>query len=118
MASGWKGIAVGVVGLALLEATVSSNAAATRVGSVPDAFARWIRRWVDPTVPLFSTTPATSSSAGSAANPKPIAPGLGGAITGLYPPGGAPAGAPETGPGGTTPQYDFVAPSTAPTATV
>lgn len=50
--SATRGFVAGVAGLALLEAIVSSDQAAGRVGGVFDTTAKVLARWLDPYTPL------------------------------------------------------------------
>lgn len=51
--SGWRGLAGGMAGLALLEVAVSNQQAAGRVGGVFDTAAHLLARWLDPNIPLI-----------------------------------------------------------------
>ena len=68
----WQTIAGGVLGLALLEVAVSSQAAAGRVGGLLDAVASIIARVLSPAVPAIpdlrkkgGTTPTSATTGGS-----------------------------------------------------
>ncbi len=59
----WGSLLVGAVGLAVLDAVVSRSTASSNVGSALSGAGGLVRRFLDPTVPLFSTTTTTTSSA-------------------------------------------------------
>lgn len=61
----WGSLLVGAIGLAVLDGVVSRSGATGRVGSWLSGAGSIVRRFLDPTIPFFST-PASSSSTTSA----------------------------------------------------
>jgi len=64
MATGWKGIGLGALGLLALETLVQEEAS-TRVGALFAAPGRVARRFLDPTVPAIPDRRSSSSSSAS-----------------------------------------------------
>ena len=85
---GWGSIVLGAMGLAVLEAIVSSKQATSNVGGFIGGLGALVQRFIDPTVPFFSTQASTtaitsfqaqsagSSSSSSATTPTTIPPAL------------------------------------------
>jgi hypothetical protein len=65
MSSSWGSLVVGVVGLAVLEGVVSRTQAASNVSGVLAGAGSAIKRFIDPTVPLFSNSPTKTATTAS-----------------------------------------------------
>jgi hypothetical protein len=64
MRSSWGGLAIGAVGLAVLDGVVSRQQAASNVGGWIAGAGSLVQRFLDPTVPLLAApTKATNSNA-------------------------------------------------------
>jgi hypothetical protein len=55
----WRGLVMGAMALALLDALVQRAGAAGRVSSWAGGAAKVVSKFLDPTVPTFTTTAAT-----------------------------------------------------------
>jgi hypothetical protein len=56
MKSSWGGLMVGALGLAVLEGVISRKQASSNVAGVLSGAGSAVKRFLDPTVPLFSTS--------------------------------------------------------------
>jgi hypothetical protein len=63
----WGGLLIGAIGLAVLDGVVSRQQAATNVGGWIASAGSLVNRFLDPTIPLFSTTTSSSSATTSSA---------------------------------------------------
>jgi hypothetical protein len=63
MKSSWGGLLVGAIGLAVLDGVVSSQQASANVGGWVEGAGSLVNRFLNPTVPLFSTPAATTTAA-------------------------------------------------------
>jgi hypothetical protein len=55
----WRGIVMGAMALALLDALVQRQGAAGRVSSWAQGAGKVVAKFLDPTVPTFATTPGS-----------------------------------------------------------
>ena len=82
MRSSWGGLLIGILGLAVLDGVVSRQQASSNVAGVLQGAGSVVQRFLDPTIPLFSTsttqtattTAATTSATTTqaAASPVPV----------------------------------------------
>ncbi len=69
----WSGLLVGVVGLAVLDGVVSSQQGSSNVGGALAGAGSLVRKFLDPTVPFFTTTPKTTSTSTTSATTSGLA---------------------------------------------
>ncbi len=67
-------VVAGAMALAVLDAVVSRQSAASNVGGWFESFGNLVRDFLSPAVPAFSTTATTSASAPAPAAARPNAP--------------------------------------------
>jgi hypothetical protein len=70
----WTSIALGAMSLGILDAVVSSSAAASNVGGVLSGAGKAVEWFISPTVPAFGASSAakTKATTGAATAPAPV----------------------------------------------
>lgn len=86
----WRGLALGAVGLAVVDAVLTHAGAANRVGGWLLGASNLVAKIVDPTVPFFAASSSSSSSSQPSTTPQPSS----GVVTPNSPPGPLPTTTP------------------------